>query len=108
VWAQRSRCRQRRKKVHRMSHELLSPSQQTYIPAIATTSATFKHSWGKIAVATAQAPDRVCGEARRVGYTGKNETDLALYRLKIKASNGLPTVTLPNFYVIRDGFFLEY
>lgn len=91
-----------------MSHEMLSPSQQTYIPAVTITNATFKHSWGKLPVATTIAPEQVCGEARRIGYTGKNETDFALYRLKIKSGNGLPTVTLPNFYVLRDGFFVEY
>ncbi len=91
-----------------MSHELLSPSQQTYIPAVTIINATFKHSWGKLPVATAVAPERICGEARRIGYTGKGETDLAIYRLKIKSYNGLPTVTLPGIYVIRDGFFTEY
>lgn len=91
-----------------MSHELLPSSQQTYIPAVTISSATFKHSWGKVPVATTGAPEHVCGEARRVGYTGKTETDFALYRLKIKSSNGIPTVTLPNFYVIKDGFFVEY
>ncbi len=91
-----------------MSHELLPSSQQTYIPAVTISSATFKHSWGKVPVATTGAPEHVCGEARRVGYTGKTETDFALYRLKIKSSNGIPTVTLPSFYVIKGGFFVEY
>ncbi len=91
-----------------MSHELLPSSQQTYIPAVTISSATFKHSWGKVPVATTGAPEHVCGEARRVGYTGKTETDFALYRLKIKSSHGTPTVTLPSFYVIKGGFFVEY
>ncbi len=91
-----------------MSHELLSPSQQTYIPAVAITNATLKHSWGKLPVASTLAPDRICGEARRIGYTGKQDNDLALYRLKIKSGNGLPTVTLPSLYVIKDGSFIEY
>ncbi len=91
-----------------MSQELLQSSQQMYIPAVTITSATFKHSWGKLPVAMTGAPERVCGEARRIGYTGKSETDFALYRLKIKSSNGIPTVTLPNLYVIKDGIFVEY
>ncbi|GAC1435034.1 MAG: hypothetical protein PVS3B3_35430 [Ktedonobacteraceae bacterium] len=91
-----------------MSYELLPSSQQTYIPAVTITSATFKHSWGKLPVATMGAPERVCGEARRIGYTGKSETDFAIYRLKIKSSHGLPTVTLPSLYVIKNGFFVEY
>ena len=91
-----------------MSHELLPSSQQTYIPAVTISSATFKHSWGKLPVATTGAPERVCGEARRIGYTGKSENDFAIYRLKIKHDNGLPTVTLPNLYIIKDGLFVEY
>ena len=91
-----------------MSHELLPASQQTYIPAVTITSATFKHSWGKVPVATTGAPERICGEARRIGYTGKSETDFAIYRLKIKSYQGLPTVTLPNLYIIKDGLFVEY
>ncbi len=91
-----------------MSHELLPSSQQTYIPAVTIASATFKHSWGKLPVATTGAPERVCGEARRIGYTGKSETDFAIYRLKIKSYQGLPTVTLPNLYIIKDGLFVEY
>ncbi len=91
-----------------MSHELLPASQQTYIPAVTITSATFKHSWGKLPVATTGAPERICGEARRIGYTGKSETDFAIYRLKIKSYQGLPTVTLPNLYIIKDGLFVEY
>ena len=91
-----------------MGHELLPSSQQTYIPAVTITNATFKHSWNKLPVATTGAPERICGEARRIGYTGKSENDYALYRLKIKLDNGLPTVTLPNLYVIKDGLFVEY
>ncbi len=91
-----------------MSHELLPSSQQTYIPAVTISSATFKHSWGKLPIATTGAPERVCGEARRIGYTGKSDTDFAIYRLKIKSYQGLPTVTLPNLYVIKNGLFVEY
>lgn len=91
-----------------MNNELLSPIPQTYIPAITITNATFKHSWGKLPVTTTLTPERVCGEARRIGYTGKSEADLAIYRLKIKSYHGLPTVTLPNLYVLKNGFFVEY
>jgi hypothetical protein len=79
-----------------------------YVPVIAVTRATLKHSWNKIPVATAIAPDHICGEARRIGYTGKGENDLALYRLKIRPGNGLSTVTLPGIYIIEDGLFQDY
>lgn len=80
--------------------------QHTYIPAIAIQHATLKHSWNKVPVATIAAPEQVCGEARRIGYTGKLDSDSALYRLKIK--QGLPTVTLPGLYIIENGIFQEY
>ncbi|HTK05556.1 MAG TPA: hypothetical protein VL485_00150 [Ktedonobacteraceae bacterium] len=84
------------------------PQQNHYIPAIAIQQATLKHSSGRLAVATKTAPDQICGEARRVGYTGKTENDLALYRLKIKPGHGQPTTTLPGFYIINGGLFLDY
>jgi hypothetical protein len=82
--------------------------QYTYIPAIAIQRATLKHSWNKVPVATVAAPEQVCGEARRIGYTGKLDSDSALYRLKIKQGKELPTVTLPGLYIIENGMFQEY
>lgn len=79
--------------------------QEKYIPAVAITTCT---SLKQIPVATTAAPDRVCGGARRIGYTGTLDSDLPLYRLKIRISNDLPTVTLPDFYVLEDGLFVEY
>jgi hypothetical protein len=67
-----------------------------------------RHSWLKIPIATAASPDRICGEARRIGYTGKTDSDLALYRLKIKLGGGHPTMTLPSLYVVMDGVFQDY
>jgi hypothetical protein len=83
-------------------------AQHTYVPAIAITRATLKHSWGRIPVATVMAPEQVCGEAKRIGYAGKLDSDAAIYRLKIKQGQGLPTVTLPGLYVIENGMFQEY
>ena len=91
-----------------MNREFLLPSQQTYVPAIGIARATLKHSWGRMGVATSATPDQVCGEARRIGYTGKEDDALALYRLKIKLGNGLPTVTLPNLYLVEEGRFIDY
>ncbi len=82
--------------------------QHIYIPAVAIMRATLKHSCNKLPVATAAAPDHICGEARRIGYTGKREGDLALYRLKVKVSKDLPTMTLPSFYIIENGLFVDY
>ncbi len=91
-----------------MNHEFLLPSQQTYVPAIGIARATLKHSWGRMGVVTSATPDQLCGEARRIGYTGKEDDALALYRLKIKLGNGLPTVTLPNLYLVEEGRFIDY
>lgn len=91
-----------------MNRELLLPAQHRYVPAIGLVRATLKHSWGRIAVATALTPDQLCGAARRIGYTGRRDDDLALYRLKIKLGNGLPTVTLPGIYIIDNGIFVDY
>ncbi len=85
-----------------------SPHSHVYMPAIPITRATMKHSWSKLPVTIKSAPETVCGEARRVGYTGTQPHDLALYRLKIKMGNGIPTITLPSFYILDDGVFQDY
>jgi hypothetical protein len=91
-----------------MKEQPLLERQHIYIPAIAITRATLKHSWNKLPVATTTAPEQICGEARRIGYTGKNENDLALYRLKIRPGHGLSTVTLPGLYIIENALFQDY
>ena len=91
-----------------MNQELVLQPQYTYIPAIAIERATLKHSWSRLPVATLSAPDSICGEARRIGYTGKQDNDLALYRLKIKHAHHFPTMTLPGLYIIDQGRFLDY
>lgn len=79
-----------------------------YIPLFAMLNATFKHSLAKIQVAAMQAPDHICGTAQRVGYTGNRESDLAMYRLKVRNGNERSTVTLPGFFVINNGVFIDY
>ena len=83
-------------------------SQQTYIPAVAIGRIPLKHSLYRLPVATAGAPDQICGVAQRVGFTGKQDNDLAIYRLKIKAGNNLPVITLPGFFVLEQGKFVDY
>jgi len=91
----------------------MEPQSQTtienvYIPATSIGSATFRHSLSKVQVAIRKAPELICGFAQRVGYTGSQDKDLAIYRLKIKPGKDLSTVTLPGFFVIENGVFLEY
>ena len=82
--------------------------QQSYVPAVAMAHATLRYSLPRLPVALQTEPDRICGFAQRVGYTGNQDTDLAIYRLKIKAVHNIPTITLPNLFVIENGVFVDY
>ncbi len=62
----------------------------------------------RLPVALANTPDQVCGIALRVGYTGKQDNDLAMYRLKVKAGHNLSVITLPGFFVLEQGIFVDY
>lgn len=83
-------------------------SEIAYVPLFALPNATFKHSLAKVQVVTMHEPDHICGIAQRVGYTGKHESDLAMYRLKVRSGNEPSTVTLPGFFVINNGVFIDY
>lgn len=91
-----------------MSQHAPDPSASMYMPAIAVRGATFKHSLAKLEVTVMNEPNEICGMAQRVGYTGSRETDLAIYRLKIRSRHYRSTITLPGFYVIHDGLFIDY
>ena len=82
--------------------------ENVYIPATNMGSATFRYSLSKVQVAIRNAPELICGFAQRVGYTGSQDKDLAVYRLKVKPGIDLPIVTLPGFFVIENGAFHEY
>jgi hypothetical protein len=85
-----------------------APLQHGYQPGIPLIRATLKHSLNRLPVTSTDHPEQICGEARRVGYTSKQEDALALYRLKIRAGPGFPTITLPGFYIIDNGVFQDY
>ena len=78
-----------------------------YIPITTDEQMIARHGLVKLFVAFADEPERVCGFAHRVGYTGKMATDLVIYRLKIRTENSR-TVTLPSFYIVEGGIFVEY
>ncbi|HLG78971.1 MAG TPA: hypothetical protein VKX46_21345 [Ktedonobacteraceae bacterium] len=82
--------------------------EHTYVPAVAIMRATRRHSLQKVPVVMNTTPRQVCGDARRIGYTGTQDSDLALYRIKIRPGNGQPTMTLPAFYILEGGVFREY
>ena len=91
-----------------MEPKTQAPAEKIYIPVITLNNATFRYSLSKVQVAKLQAPEQVCGIAQRVGYTGSQDKDLAVYRLKVKSGNNLPTITLPGFFVIENGVFVDY
>lgn len=82
--------------------------QPTYQPAIVPIPGTLKHSLRKMSIATIEAPTRICGVAQRIGYTGTLETDLAMYRLRVKFNNEHIAVTLEGFFVLEKGVFRVY
>jgi hypothetical protein len=82
--------------------------QPTYQPAIVPASGTLKHSLRKIAIATRETPAHICGTAQRVGYTGTQETDLAMYRLRVKPDYKHVAVTLAGFFILDHGIFRAY
>ena len=84
------------------------PPQQTYLPAMIPVVGTLKHSLRKVALARLEAPNQACGIAQRVGYTGTLETDLAIYRLRIRQSLDRQAVLLPGFFVLKEGVFRAY
>lgn len=84
------------------------PSQHMYTPAVGITRITAKHAMGKVFVTSTDAPDRICGIARRIGYTGKQDNDLAIYRLKVRSDPSAPVVTLPKLFVVDGGIFVDY
>ncbi len=91
-----------------MKERVSLSDQYTYIPGVAIVRATLKYSANKLPVSTLSHPEQICGEARRIGYTGKLDSDLALYRLKIKTGKDYPTFTLPGLYIIEEGIFQDY
>jgi hypothetical protein len=88
---------------------ILTSVQQTYLPAIRDASPLFELSLRSVPMVARDAPDIVCGIAYRIGSTGKSSYDLAIYRLKLKMNlASLKTATLPGFFVIENGIFVEY
>ena len=82
--------------------------QETYIPVVTVARITAGHTMGRIPIALADKPDCVCGIARRVGYTGMGDNDLAIYRLKVKEDANANAMMLPKLFVVDEGLFVDY
>lgn len=82
--------------------------QQVFVPTPQIQSITTRQTLGKVQVALLKQPETICGVARRVGYTGKRNEDLAIYRLKIKTDHSKIFITLPSIFVVENGLFIDY
>ena len=80
----------------------------TYIPAVAILQITARHTMGRVPIALADKPEYVCGMARRVGYTGTHDNDLAIYRLKVREHANGNAIMLPMLFVVDEGLFVDY
>jgi len=83
--------------------------QGIYMPAQDLIRATRGNSYARLVVVAVSAPDRICGQARRIGYVSRAVDALAMYRLKIEAdfsSSCSPRlVTLPGCFVLEHRIF---
>ena len=86
-----------------LEEKFLQSAQGTYIAFDATTLPLVK-----ISIATQREPQKMCGIARRIGYTGTSSNDLPLYRLKLDTTRPTLKVTLPGYFVLEQGMFREY
>jgi hypothetical protein len=82
--------------------------QERYSPVIPDERSylTAAHSWKTMLIHTDAEPDRTCGSARRIGYTGDHAEALAIYRLRVLYRHR--TVMLPGFFIFQEGFFANY
>ena len=81
----------------------LQSTHMTYIALDATTLPL-----GKIPIATQADPQKQCGIARRIGYTGSSPNDLALYRLKLSTTRPTLMTTLAGYFFLSQGIFQVY
>jgi len=82
--------------------------QEVYRPVVAIAQITARHTMGRVAIALADDPSCVCGVARRVGYTGTHDNDLAIYRLKVREHENANAIMLPTLFVVDGGLFVDY
>jgi hypothetical protein len=91
-----------------MQQNIQIPKQAVFVPMVPIDRITIRHTLSRLPVAMQGEPDRICGMARRVGYTGKEADDLAIYRVKIKTDKQKSFVTIPKLFIVKDGIFQDY
>ena len=82
--------------------------QLKFVPVTPFEQITAQHNLKKVMIASMDDPEHACGVARRVGFTGTQNSDLALYRLKIMKDDGRTFITLPHWFVVDQGRFINY
>ncbi len=82
--------------------------QEHYSPVVPDERSylTAAHSWKTVLIHPRAEPDRMCGSAQRVGYTGGHAEALAIYRLRVLYRHR--TVMLPGLFVFQEGVFANY
>lgn len=92
--------------------EVMTVMQSTYRPARHLAQATRQHSSVRLDVVNVTEPERVCGQAHRVGYVSNEPEALAVYRLKIRRAphaalkrGSLTSLTLPGYFVLHQQHF---
>ena len=79
-----------------------------YMPYGGIARITAKQSHRHVPVVASNEPDRIRGVARRIGYTGKSDDDLAIYRLKVAVDGSSASTMLASLFVVNEGIFVEY
>lgn len=91
-----------------MTMSLQALMQLKFVPMKPFEQITAQHNLKRVMIASMDDPERVCGVARRVGFAGTQASDLALYRLKIMKDDGRTFITLPHWFVVDQGRFINY
>jgi len=89
--------------------DLASLTERQYVPISREDvfELTKARSRKILSIAYVDAPEERCGSALRIGYTGSEDRDKALYRLKVRGK-GKHFFTLPLLYALESGVFISY
>ncbi len=89
--------------------ELTTLAERQYVPVIKDgfLELTKARSRKVLSIAYADLPGERCGSALRIGYTGSQDKDKAIYRLKVMGRDK-KFFTLPLLYVLEGGVFVSY
>ncbi len=89
--------------------DLAALTERQYIPVIkdGALELTKARSRKVLSITYADVPEERCGSALRIGYTGTQDNDKAIYRLKV-IGKGKKFFTLPLLYILEGGIFVRY